>query len=65
MIARTQAEHAAVNAREYPGTRQLCTTCDAPTERCEEDAIYTDDGQGPMCLDCYHETDEFKGANVK
>ena len=58
MIARHQHEHETINAREYPGTRQLCETCDEPTERCEEDAIYTEDGEGPLCLDCYHKTPE-------
>lgn len=54
MIARTQAEHAAINAREYPGTRQLCDSCGEPTERCEEDAIYDTGGSGPYCLKCWH-----------
>ena len=58
MIARHQHEHETINAREYPGTRQLCETCGEPTERCEEDAIYTEDGEGPLCLDCYHKTPE-------
>lgn len=51
MIARTQREHEAINAREYPGTRQLCLDCEEPTERCEEDAIYVDD-VGPLCPAC-------------
>jgi len=54
-----QIEHAAINAIEYPGTRQICVVCEQPTERCEEDAIYTDAGHGPLCLDCYHKTDEY------
>lgn len=56
MIVRTQTEHEKINARDYPGTRQLCIACDAPTERCEEDAIYTEDGQGPLCEHCYNGT---------
>lgn len=60
MTARTQSEHAAINAREYPGTRQLCDLCDGPTDRCEEDAIYLNDGTGPLCPECYHQTDEGK-----
>ena len=52
-------EHEAINAREYPGTRQLCETCDEPTGRCEEYSIYTEEGDGPMCLDCYHKTPEY------
>ena len=45
-------EHERWNARNYPGTRQLCVDCDAPTGQCEEDAIYGDDGHGPLCRDC-------------
>lgn len=52
MIARHQYEHEAINAREYPGTRQLCALCDAPTGRCEEDSIFLDD-EGPVCEECY------------
>jgi MinD superfamily P-loop ATPase len=58
MTARTQDEHRAINAREYPGTRQLCEACGEPTERCEEDAIYLDDGSGPFCVSCYRNTEE-------
>lgn len=39
------------NARNYPGTRQLCDYCGEPTGRCEEDAIYVGD-DGPLCFDC-------------
>jgi ferredoxin len=56
--ARSQSEHMKINSREYPGTRQLCIECGEPTERCEEDAIYTDDGLGPFCLECYHIREE-------
>lgn len=42
-----QGQHAAINARHYPGTRQLCAICDQPTGRCEEDSMYRD-GQ-PVC----------------
>ena len=51
MKALHQHEHEAINAREYPGTRQLCATCDEPTGRCEEDSIFTEDGDGPLCPD--------------
>ena len=56
-MKRTQTEHERTNAREYPGTRQLCTRRDEPTGRCEDDAIYDDAiydvcGQGPLCEDC-------------
>jgi len=53
MKARSQSEHEAINRREYPGTRQLCERCGDPTERCEEDAIYTNSGEGPLCVGCY------------
>jgi hypothetical protein len=58
--AMDQGEHERWNARNYPGTRQLCCQCDEPTDQCEEDAIYTEDGVGPLCLDCWHATDEYK-----
>lgn len=54
MVARTPEEHAAINAREYPGTRQLCCVCAEPTGRCEDDTI-TVDGEGPLCEDCRDE----------
>ena len=58
MKARTQAEHEAINAREYPGTRELCCECDAPTGRAGvgEDSLYRDDGEGLYCADCWKET---------
>lgn len=58
--ALSQSQHAAINANNYPGTRQLCCDCDEPTGRCEEDAIHLDDGYGPLCEDCYapHRTDD-------
>ena len=58
MVARTQAEHDAINAVEYPGTRQLCVCCDSPTGRCEEDSIFlppkdpNGNGLGPLCEEC-------------
>ena len=60
MIARHQDEHERINAREYPGTRQLCVRCEQPTERCEEDAIHTEDGDGPFCVECWHMTPEYQ-----
>jgi len=50
----SQGEHARWNASHYPGTLQLCSECGEPTGRCEEDAIYTDDGAGPLCPDCWN-----------
>ena len=58
--AYTQSEHERINAREYPGTRQLCSKCDEPTGRCEDDSIYTHEGEGPLCEDCWHNTHEYK-----
>lgn len=50
--ALSQSEHEAWNIDNFPGTRQLCVTCDAPTGRCEEDSMYLADF-GPLCVDCY------------
>ena len=47
-----QDEHRAWNSRNYPGTRQLCTLCEEPTGRCEEDEMYVGD-IGPLCEECY------------
>lgn len=62
-MVHTQDWHARYNAINYPGTRQMCCDCGNPTDRCEDDAIYTDDGHGPICIDCYHETDEYARSN--
>jgi len=55
--AMTQAEHERWNAVNYPGTRQMCSKCDEPTGRCEEDALYVD-GVGPLCEECYRRLEE-------
>ena len=52
MKAISQDEHAKINAREYPGTRQLCSKCDDPTGRCEEDSMTDKDGN-ILCESCY------------
>ncbi len=49
----TQAEHDAWNATHYPGTLQICVTCDEPTGRCEDDGMWNADGE-PLCESCYH-----------
>lgn len=54
-----------INAHEWPGTRQLCIECGEATERCEEDAIHTEDGHGPLCVPCYHKTPEWVTANAR
>jgi hypothetical protein len=50
--AMDQLAHEQWNASNYPGTRQLCSKCEQPTGRCEEDAILTDDKE-PLCSDCW------------
>lgn len=47
-----QSDHEAWNASHYPGTRQLCTVCDRPTGRCEEDSMRDLAGE-PLCVACY------------
>ena len=49
--AMDQGEHERWNASNYPGTLQLCHICSEPTGRCEEDAIWDDDGN-PLCEEC-------------
>ena len=51
--AMSQAEHEQWNAKNYPGTRQLCCDCDQPTGRCEDDTLNTDAGLGPLCESCW------------
>ena len=51
--AMTQADHEAWNAKNYPGTRQICDRCDEPTEMCEEDAFWSEDGQECLCRKCW------------
>ena len=70
MSAHSQAWHDKHNASNYPGTRQLCILCGEPTERCEEDAIYTDDGIGPWCMECFNdhhmsEAGEMRGKSLR
>lgn len=68
MKLRSQNEHILYNSTHYPGTRQLCVYCDEPTDRCEEDVIYIENGEedsiyiknddqyiGPLCIQCYDE----------
>jgi len=49
--ALSQDARAAINARHYPGTRQLCAECGSPTGRCEDDSIFIGD-IGPLCESC-------------
>lgn len=50
-----QSEHEEWNAANYPGTRQLCSICDDPTGRCEDDTLSVDDDGSPLCELCYEE----------
>lgn len=52
-----QETHAKINAREYPGTRQLCSICDEPTGRCEEDSLNHPITEDPLCEACYEIAD--------
>ena len=54
--AMKQSDHEAWNARNFPGTRQLCEECGVPTGRCEDDSLYGDEDHeiGPLCEDCWH-----------
>lgn len=51
------SEHEAWNSHEYPGTLQLCSVCDEPTGRCDEDAIWSGDGE-PLCEECNRKIEE-------
>lgn len=61
--AMSQDDHEKWNNRNYPGTRQLCSKCDDPTGRCEEDSLYADDDceVGPLCEECYWDALAAKG----
>ena len=50
----SQCDHEKFNASHYPGTRQICSICDEPTGRCEEDEICTIHGDA-VCEGCYEE----------
>jgi len=55
--AMDQSEHKRWNASHYPGTRQMCSVCDEPTGRCEDDSILTDAGD-PLCESCRDKREE-------
>ncbi len=52
-----QSEHDAWNATHYPGTLQLCSVCEEPTGRCEDDTIFSEDEE-PLCETCYAAANE-------
>ena len=60
--AMSQDDHEQWNATHFHGTRQLCCRCEEFTGCCEDDSIYTFAGEGPMCLACWQETDEYKAS---
>ena len=57
----SQSAHEQWNARQYPGTRQLCSECDAPTGRCEDDTLSHEES-GPLCEDCWRVVVEEEGT---
>lgn len=63
--AMTQDAHERWNASNYPGTRQMCSECDHPTGRCEDDSLYADDDHevGPLCVECWQDLREDIDAN--
>ena len=54
-MVRTQCEHEKYNSTHCPGTRQLCSLCEEPTGRCEEDSLFLFNINGPVCENCYVE----------
>lgn len=54
-MVRTQCEHEKYNQTHYPGTRQLCSLCEEPTGRCEEDSLFLFNTDEPICEHCYCE----------
>ena len=63
--AMSQDAHEAWNAKQYPGTRQLCAECDAPTGRCEDDSLFTESGDGPFCEECWTTRHEPQSSESK
>lgn len=63
--AMEQDEHEVWNSSHYPGTRQLCSICEEPTGKCEEDAFWDIITHLPLCRSCWTEQDEqFSPANI-
>ena len=52
--AMSQTEHEKWNSYNYPGTLQICSECGEPTGFCEEDGIWSKDGE-PLCERCFYE----------
>ena len=62
--AMAQSAHDEWNSHVYPGTLQLCSICDEPTGRCEDDTIWSEITSEPLCADCLcaEEAAESKGG---
>jgi len=43
---------------DYIRTIQLCSICNEPTGRGEDDSLYLNDGNEPICERCYYEAYE-------
>lgn len=43
----------------------MCSECDHPTGRCEDDSLYADDDHevGPLCVECWQDLREDIDAN--
>lgn len=50
-----QSTHALINARYFPGTRELCCSCGEPTGRAGagEDSLFNERDEGPFCEACW------------
>lgn len=58
--AMPQNVHEEWNVRHYPGTRQLCSKCEQPTGRCEDDSLFVFD-LGPLCEECWKSKEPEQG----
>lgn len=61
-----QSEHEAWNSNNYPGTRQLCDQCGEPTERCEDDTLWSEDAEEQLCVECWkieHDSQAHRGGD--
>lgn len=54
--ALSQDKHEQWNSCNYPGTRQLCSCCEQPTGRCEDDTILSVNDE-PLCEECFSDTE--------
>ncbi len=47
-----QFQHDKINAVQFPGTRQICSVCGEPTDKCEEDGYFDSTGYA-YCEGCF------------